>query len=157
MGNASKPNNKRTLSESSFCKKRLIGLGLLALGIFAGSQAVAETLDGPSIRKLALQGTWAAHDKWSGYWSWSADNSVCLRLFDQYDDCSDTGTWKIDGNVICYELQWWGETSGVRSQCVSVASLGGLHYETRYHGGVMESRFFKFTVLIGGQVRTPSQ
>ena len=133
MGNAPKPNHKRTQSESSSCKKLLTSLGLmLALGLLTSTQAVAEMLDGASIRKLALQGTWATQDKWGRYWSWSEDNSVCLRLFDQNGDCSDTDTWKIDGDVICYELKWWGEIAGVRSQCVSVAALGDIHYETRY-------------------------
>ncbi len=155
VGNAPKPNHTRTHSESSSCKKRLTGMGLvLVLGVLAGTQAVAETLDGASVRKLAHQGVWAGRDKWGGYWSWNADNSVCLRLFDQNGECSDTGSWKIVGDEICYELKWWGEIMGVRSQCVSVNRLSDIHYETRFHGGAMASTFFKFTVLIGGHVRT---
>ena len=54
-----------------------------------------QALNKDALTKLALQGTWQARDRY-GHWSWSEDNSVCLRLLGLNEDCSDTGTWKID-------------------------------------------------------------
>lgn len=114
--------------------------------VFGHSQAASQALDGSAIRDLALRGTWLAQEHW-GYWSWSDDNSVCLRLFGPDDDCADTGVWAIDGDVMCYELTWWGESHDVRQNCFTVHSAGGFHYESRFHGGAMESVFFSFIVI----------
>jgi len=127
--------------------RRLASLGLLlTLGLLANSPAEAQALDGPAIQKLALQGTWAAENDW-GYWSWSEDNTVCLRLADQSGDCADTGTWTRNDDVICYEFTWWGKPYDVRINCFTVNSLGDDRYEALYHGGAMVSTFIKFEVL----------
>jgi hypothetical protein len=114
--------------------------------VFGGPLAVAQALDGSEIRDLALRGVWLAQENW-GYWSWRDDNSVCLRLFGPDGDCADTGHWAIDGDVMCYELTWWGESYDVRQNCFTVHSKGGFHYETRYHGGALDSVFFSFIVI----------
>jgi hypothetical protein len=114
--------------------------------VFGGPLAVAQALDGSEIRDLALRGAWLAQENW-GYWSWSDDNSVCLRLFGPDGDCADTGRWTIDGDVMCYALTWWGESYDVRQNCFTVHSKGGFHYETRYHGGALDSVFFSYIVI----------
>ena len=118
----------------------------LSLGLFGATPALAQSLDGAAIRALALQGTWAAKNDW-GYWSWSADNTVCLRVFGPEGDCADTGTWHIDGNVMCYELTWWGASYDVRKNCYTVHALEGGTYETRYHGGVLDTVFTTFKLV----------
>ena len=50
----------------------------ISLGLLSSSPAFAQTLDGDAIRDLALQGTWTAENDF-GFWSWSEDNTVCLR------------------------------------------------------------------------------
>ena len=127
--------------------RRLASLGLmLTLGLLANSPAEAQALKGTAIQKLALQGTWVAEADW-GYWSWGADNTVCLRCLNQTGDCADTGTWTINGDVMCYELTWWGESYDVRTNFFTVHVLGDDRYEALYHGGAMVSTFFHFKVL----------
>ena len=121
-------------------------VSILTLSVLANSPAEAQTLDGTAVEKLALQGTWAAENDW-GNWSWSEDNTVCLRLADQSGDCADTGTWTVNGDVMCYELTWWGKAYDVRENCFTVNSLGDDRYEALYHGGAMVSTFIKFEVL----------
>ena len=120
---------------------------MLTLGALANSPAEAQTLDGKAIEKLALQGTWAAKDSSYGNWSWSKDNTVCHRLLDPIGDCSDTGTWTINGDVMCYELTWWGNPYDIRKNCFTVKALGDDRYEALYHGGAMVSTFIHFKVL----------
>ena len=147
MTNAPKRNFGIKQSKSSNRGKLLASLGLmLTLCLLANSPAEAQALDGTAIQKLALQGTWAAEKDW-GNWSWSEDNTVCLRLTDQSGDCADTGTWTINGDVMCYELAWWGESYDVRKNCFTVNSLGDDRYEALYHGGAMVSTFIHFKVL----------
>ncbi len=70
-----------------------------------------------------------------------------FRLLDQNGDCADTGTWTINGDAMCYELTWWGETEGDRTNCLTVHALGDDRYEALYHGGAMVSTFIHFKVL----------
>jgi hypothetical protein len=123
------------------------GAGLIiTLGFFCSSPATAQALDGNAIQKLALQGTWAAEKDW-GYWSWSEDGTVCFRKPSADGDCADTGTWAVDGDVMCYELTWFGESYDVRKNCVTVHTLGDGRYETKYHGGALASTFITFKVI----------
>lgn len=128
--------------------RSLASLGLvLTLGLLPISSAEAQALDGEAIQKLALQSTWVAENAEFGNWSWGADNTVCLRLSNQSGDCADTGTWTINGDAMCYELTWWGESGGIRINCITVHALGDGHYEALYHGGAMVSTFIHFRVL----------
>ena len=119
---------------------------IIALGLLSSSPAAAQKLDGDAIRDLVLKGTWAAQNDW-GYWGWSEDSSLCLRLFGPDGDCADTGTWTINGDVMCYELTWWGESYDVRKNCYTVHPLEDGRYETRYHGGALDSTFTIFTII----------
>jgi hypothetical protein len=128
--------------------RRLASLGLmLTLGLLANSPAEAQALKGTAVQKLALQGTWVAEHAEFGNWSWGADNTVCFRLANPIGDCADTGTWTIDGDVMCYELTWWGEGADVRTNCFTVNALGDGRYKTLHHGGAMVSTFFHFRAL----------
>jgi len=119
----------------------------ISMGLFAGSASAEQELDGSAVEKLALQGTWAAEENSYGYWSWNEDGSVCLRLDEPGGDCADTGTWSIDGNFICYELEWWGEAYGQRDACLSVVAHDGTPYEVLFQGDALVSTMFHFTVL----------
>ncbi len=148
MTNAPKRNHRIKHSKPGNRGKRLVSLGLmLTLGLLAKSPAEATELDGAAIPKLALQGIWIAeHPEW-GNWSWNKDETVCLRVGETEGKCADTGTWVINDNVICYELTWWGEASGVRKNCFTAQAPGDGRYETLYHGGAMVSTMFFFRVL----------
>ena len=148
MTNGSKRNHGNKQSKPSNWRKRLASLALtLTLGLLANSPAEAQELDSAAIRELALQGTWAAEHSEFGNWSWNKDGTVCLRIGAAEGKCADTGTWAVNDNVICYELTWWGETTGNRKDCFTAQALGDGRYETLYHGGVMVSTMFFFKVL----------
>jgi hypothetical protein len=118
-----------------------------SMGLFAGSGAEAQELAGSDVEDLALQGIWDAEEDAYGYWDWNADGSVCLRLFEPSGDCADTGTWTIDGDLICYELEWWGEAYGQRDLCMSVVAHEGMPYEILFRDDVLVVTMFHFTVL----------
>ena len=82
-----------------------------------------------------------------GNWSWNKDNTVCLRVGDTKGKCADTGTWKINDNVICYELTWWGKARDIKKTCFTTQARGDGRYETLYHGSTMVSTFYFFKVL----------
>ncbi len=140
--------------------QRCATLGMALVVSAASSPAFARELDGASIEKLANQGTWvtsntAAHSG-AGHWTWNADGSVCLQLFGPEDKCADTGTWRIVGDTMCYESEWWGDVEGMRALCFSVVALGNDTYEAKYEGSGIASSLFKFQVA-GPSVRRPSE
>lgn len=105
-----------------------------------------QALNKDALTKLALQGTWQT--KRFGHWSWNEDNSVCLRLLGLDEDCSDTGTWKIDEDILCYELTWWGESYQIKKNCFTVVALDGGRYEALHHDSKLDhSVFINFEVL----------
>ena len=120
---------------------------IFSIALFSGSIAAAQELDGSAVKDLALQGIWVAEEHSYGYWSWNEDGSVCLRINDPTSDCQDTGTWAIDGDFICYELEWWGEAYGQRAACISVVAHEGRPYEVIFQADAMNSTMFNFTLL----------
>ena len=142
------PNTRRALA---IC---LVVAMFSILMIQPAASAESRALNKDALTKLALQGTWQTQALGAGggysyrHWSWGEDNSVCLRLFGLNEDCSDTGTWKIDEDVLCYELTWWGESYQSRKNCFTVVSLDGGRYEALYHDSKLDhSVFFDFEVL----------
>jgi hypothetical protein len=118
-----------------------------SMGLFAGSIAEAQELDGGAVEDLALQATWDAEDDSYGYWDWNEDGSVCLRLHEPTGECADRGTWATDDDFICYEFEWWGEGYGQRAACISVVAHEGEPYEVLYQGDALVSTMFHFTLL----------
>src|SRR5665811_78222 len=113
-------------------------LSLLAwCSLVAASPAQAEALDGTALKQLALSGTWKPTR--FGLWKWNEDNTVCLRLVATEEKCSDTGTWTIDDNVLCYKLTWYGKSYGIQENCFTVAKLQDGRYEAYYHGTAVDS------------------
>jgi len=135
------PNTRRALA------MYLVVAMLSILMIQPAASVEPQALNKDDLTKLALQGTWQARDGY-GHWSWGEDNSVCLRLLGLNEDCSDTGTWKIDEDVLCYELTWWGESYNIRKNCFTVVALDAGRYEALYHDSkVGHSVFINFEVL----------
>ena len=116
--------------------------------VFMLTAVQAQALGGADIMKLADRGTWQAEETEYGNWTWKEDHTVCFRISNQKGKCADTGSWKIDGNVICYELSWYGKSVGINKNCFTVRELGNGRYETRYHGGAMVSSWFKFKIEV---------
>jgi len=135
------PGGKRRNSRGIF-----LILPLVAFILVSPPQARARALDGAELRDLALRGIWSANLGY-GYWAWKEDNTVCLRLHGPNGKCSDTGTWKIDGNKLCYEYTWWGQGEDMRQLCLTIIALDAGQYEVRHEGEKVTSTIFKFKVL----------
>ena len=137
-------------NQKDYLMRLLASLGLiLTLDLLANSPAAAQSLDGAAVQKLALQGTWVSEKPLKNWmsWSWSEDNKVCLHLVNPKGKCADTGTWTINGDVMCYELTWWGKSMDVRNNCFTVQAHGDGQFEALYHGTAMVSTFIHFKVL----------
>ena len=62
---------------------------------------------------------------------WNDDNSVCFRIIDvEEGKCTDTGTWKTSGNVLCFELSFWGKSYEENKGCYTIETLGDGEYQT---------------------------
>lgn len=127
--------------------RRCAAVCLMLMCSTAPIPATAQDLDDAALSDLALRGTWQADHAEYGFWTWSADGSLCLRIGSMDTDCADTGTYTISDHVLCYELTWWGETVGERKGCFTVQDLGEDRYETVFHGTAMASRMFAFEVM----------
>ena len=78
------------------------------------------------------------------YWAWKSDGSVCIRIAGKTGKCDDKGRWKLDGNRLCWELEWFGNDLKLKSACVDVADQGkGRYLATDKSGTVL----LDFTVL----------
>jgi len=93
----------------------------------------AATLDAKAAKSLTSDRVWQIKKPRGpgyDYWSWKSDGSVCVRLGEKTGKCADTGRWKLDGERLCYELTWWGETErgGLKSACFRISDQGKGHY-----------------------------
>ena len=126
-------------------KRRFVGTAFLVLATcLLTTQAAAENLDAKAARSLISGRTWQMK-LGSGYafWSWKSDGSVCLRVDDTDPKCADTGTWKLDGERLCYELTWWGKSGGYNVACFRISDQGKGRYGALQDNGL---NLFEFTV-----------
>jgi len=113
----------------------------LALSLFVhcpGSWAADTTLDAKTLQTLASGHTWRAkfYFPTPTFWSWNPDGSFCLQVSGESGKCDDTGTWKLDGNRLCYETTWWGQTTGLGAGCIRVVALGKGSYDAIQDNGM---------------------
>ena len=112
---------------------------LFILAMVPAMQLAAETLDANAARKLVSDRTWRQKPP-SGpgynYWTWKADGSVCLRLEDKRGKCADSGSWKLDGGRLCYELTWWAKSYGMTAACFRISSAGEGRFEALQDNGL---------------------
>lgn len=135
-------------------KVALSAFALVAIIVVSSASVRADTLDGESIRQLADNKIWAM--KWAAcmggtcetFWDWHKDGSICARAIDaaKEDKCADDGTWRLDGNALCWELTWLGAGAGYKSRCVTVEPIDGGKYRTTRVGGI-DATFFTFAVV----------
>jgi hypothetical protein len=88
--------------------------------------AVAQELNADQLRHLVSGKTWAIafygdlNDKVrTAFWDFAADGKVCARLGNNPPGsrCADTGTWKLQGDALCWELGFLGKTDGFQAVC----------------------------------------
>ena len=110
------------------------------------SQAGAETLDAPAVKSLVSGHTWKVRFITSGviaFWTWRPDGSICPRQSSIDNKCMDEGTWKLDGNRVCYELTYLGASEGWKSNCLRIADHGQGRYEALEDNGLT---FWEFSL-----------
>ena len=120
--------------------------GLFFVAMLLALPAAAAVLDAQAAKSLTSDRTWqqkAPAGPGKVFWSWKADGSVCLRTDGKNSKCTDTGTWKLDGERLCYELTWWGESAGRKSSCFRISDQGKGRYEALQDNGLA---FFEFSV-----------
>ena len=112
----------------------------LALTILASACAVAFAQDiGPEDlsalvkgRKwqIAMQGD-LSHAGHATYWDFNADGTVCARFggAKPNDRCADNGEWRLEGQMLCWDLKVIGEQYGYKSACVRIRKSGTQEYE----------------------------
>ena len=113
--------------------------------ICATLPAGAAMLDAQAAKKLASDQMWQI--KFSSgavvFWSWRSNGTMCARKEEKNSDCIDDGTWKLDGNRLCYELTWFGKAEGLKSHCFRVEDQGAGHYVALSDNGLT---FFEFSI-----------
>lgn len=115
----------------------------LASAAIAGD-AQGKVLDAKAAKSLVSGRMWQAPiigGPGHYYWSWKADGSVCLRQNQTTGKCLDTGTWKLKGNRLCYELTWYGEGLGLKSRCLRIVDEGTGLYGELEESGVATLKF----------------
>lgn len=127
-----------------------IGAGLTFAQDKARDMKMA-TLDAKAAQNVTSDRVWQVK-KHRGpgydYWSWNSDGSVCVRLGEKTGKCADAGTWKLDGERLCYKLTWWGENQGLKSACFRISDQGKGHY-----GALQDNNltFLEFSVVKQGR------
>jgi len=128
--------------------KHLLAIAIaLAFCVFTAPASFADPFDAAALRELALSGVWTTEETDMGYWTWNEDGTVCLGLFEPSGECDDRGTWTIDGDAMCYALEWWGEMYGYRENCFTVQPIGDGRYQALYREESQVPVFVTFSVL----------
>jgi hypothetical protein len=120
---------------------------LALLASVSSVQAFAANLDATATKVLTNNRMWQqpqAHGSGQLFWAWKSDGTVCLRTDGKTSKCADTGKWKLEGDRLCYELTWWGKSSGRNSACFRVHDRGKGKYEAIQDNGL---ELFHFSVL----------
>lgn len=127
------------------CKTYWGGLCLVAM--LVPLPAGAADLGSDAVRKLVSGMMWSTEKMLNSNqlrsFDWKKDGTLCLRLGGTSGKCDDSGTWKIVGQRVCYELTWWMKSNDMMSACLGVADLGNGRYEAKLVSG---TPFMQFTV-----------
>jgi hypothetical protein len=123
-------------------------LALLAISFLllcASEQAGAGSLDAQATKSL-VSGHTLQVKFGSGvvaFWTWGSDGSLCARQDAIDSACIDNGTWKVEGDRLCYELTYLGASDGWKSNCLRIVDNGQGRYEAVQENGLT---FWEFSV-----------
>ncbi len=107
----------------------LCGLGLTLGSVSAYAQTDAVPVVGDELRALITGRSLAlstygdaTNPATSMVWNFRRNGSVCARpvAAKPSDKCADEGTWTLKGDVLCWELTWFGGSFGFKSACSSL-------------------------------------
>ena len=129
--------------------KRLASLMFTALVSFSvNAQTSSDALSAEQLKALVSGKTWALtfggdlkDPSRTAYWDFKPDGSVCGRLHGdkQGSKCADTGNWKLQGDVLCWNFEWIGVNYGYKSTCKRVRRADGKFYELIDPEGKMQA------------------
>jgi hypothetical protein len=115
--------------------------------MLAALPADAAELGSDAVRKLVSGTVWSTERMLNSNQlrslDWKKDGTLCLRLGGTSGKCDDSGTWRIVGQRVCYELTWWMKSYDMASACLGVSDLGNGRYEAKLVNG---TSFMQFTV-----------
>ena len=114
------------------------------LTMFMSRSIHAEELDAAETEAVLLGGPWKATDTGAvyNYWIWDSAGTLCVKANDpQSESCDDTGSWKRDGNEVCYELQWWGKVYDLNRGCYRITKVESGGYAFIDPTGLAALRF----------------
>ena len=122
------------------CSRHRVASLVLALVAVAASAQSAVTVAGRDLSALASGRSWSLspygdpdNPAVSMVWDFRSDGSVCARAAGTKagDPCADEGRWSIKGDLLCWELSWYGASYGFKTACSSVRALTGERLELR--------------------------
>lgn len=108
-------------------------LAVAALGAFPLRAQTATAIVGDELRSLVSGRSWAlstygdpTNPATTMIWDFRKDGTVCARpgASKVGDKCADEGRWVLRGNLICWDLTWFGGSVGFKSACSSVKRTG---------------------------------
>ena len=125
------------------CRSLVMATGTFAVLVLASASLSAaaqttDTLTAEQLKPLVRDKTWAItfggelkDPARTAYWDFKADGSLCGRHGGNKagTKCADTGQWQLQGDAICWQLQWIGEAYGYKSMCSRVRKADGKTYE----------------------------
>ena len=121
-----------------------------AVTLLTVTPLAAQTLNADSIKKMQVGKIWAekglANLFSETFWEWKADGSVCVRLFEKRSSCDYVGSWKLQADRLCYELDKWDGTASDASRCIRISepTTESYGYKALDDNSV---QVFKFRVL----------
>lgn len=130
----------------TFCAKTLIAFcaAFVFVSVASAKDARGRVLDAKATKSLVSNHMWQTPiigGPGHYFWFWKSDGTVCLRQNEKAGKCLDTGTWKLKGNRLCYELTWYGSGLGLKSRCLRVVDKGKGHYEEMEESGLSTLKF----------------
>lgn len=110
---------------------------IYVLSLVAAAQTASDTLTAEQLKPLVSDKTWAItfggelkDPARTAYWDFKADGSLCGRQHGSKvgSTCADTAQWKLQGDAVCWQFQWIGETYGYKSMCARVRKADSKTY-----------------------------
>lgn len=136
--------------------KSLYGIGVLASLLFllgTPSVAAVEKLSGDNVAALLKDKAWEmTFSEAATVWDWKNGGVVCARLIgnaDRESKCADEGTWRLEGDKLCWKLTWLSRGRPLNKQCVFVYRAASERFEARRvekDGSPAAQAYFEFTV-----------
>ena len=121
--------------------------------LVATAQAHASDLTAEQLKALVSGRTWAIHfggeqtitdPGRAAYWDFRADGSVCGRLHGSKagTKCADTGKWKLQGDLLCWDFTWMGESRDYKALCAHAEKAEGKTYHLIEQNGKLTVPFY---------------